>query len=204
MTVALAIDWEAVQDAIWQWFSESTELVTVWADQDMPQPKYPYASLDIISGPTRVGGQDDVVRVTDLAQVGEEVQHRRIGLRQFIIACQIHVGPKRNQFATFQEPTPNCNARALMSSAEAQLETFAIHQIFRDACLAFVRRTEMLSLDLPIAGEILSRVQMDIEFATNSVVDERTTYIEDVGMTGTFTDPGDTTLPPEDFSITGL
>lgn len=199
MTVQVAVDIEAIQDAIQDWFSTATELETIWDDQDQPQPPYPYAGLDIISGPRRIGGRDDKINTTDLAKVGEEVEICHIGDRHLVVSCQIHVGPKKDQSGTFQEPAPNCNARALMASADAQLELERTKTLFRNATLAFVRSQDPISLDLPIAGQIVSRVQMDVEFATKSRVVERETFIEDVGITGTFEGAG--TPIVEDFSV---
>ena len=59
----------------------------------------------------------------------------------------------------------------------------------------------MLSLDLEIDGEFVSRVQMDVEFATTARVTEKTTFIEDITITGTI-DPSDGATPVvEDFSV---
>lgn len=201
MSVQVPIDWKAINDAIFDWFSGSTGLVTIWEDQDLPQPEYPYASLDIISGPTRVGGKDDIINTTDLTKTGEEVELCHLGHRHFTVACQIHVGPKKDATGTFQEPDPNEGARSLMSSAEGQLETIATKRLFRPIGLAFVNRLAMLSLDLPIAGQIVSRVQMDVQFATTSRVVERETFIESVELTGTFKDQADDTVSVEDFSV---
>ena len=88
-----------------------------------------------------------------------------------------------------------------MASAEAQLELERTKTLFRNATLAFVRSQDPISLDLPIAGQIVSRVQMDVEFATKSRVVERETFIEDVGITGSFTPEGGGAPIVEDFSV---
>lgn len=67
--VTLPFDFSAAEDAIHDWFSTATGLTTVWRDQSAPQPAYPYGSLLIIAGPTKLGGQDEVRESTDLTIV---------------------------------------------------------------------------------------------------------------------------------------
>ncbi len=201
MTVQLAIDWQTLRKVIQDWFRRSTELEIIWADQDQPQPEYPYASLNIISGPTRVGGRDDVIDSTDLtAPAGQEVELCHQGPREFTVNVQIHVGPVKDQSGTRQEPLPNCDARALLATAEAQILFQVTKQEFKEKALAFVRSQTPLSLDPIIAGDFVHRVSQDFEFSTMSRVAERTTFIEDATITGTITDPVGTEIAV-DFSV---
>ncbi|MCG8433488.1 MAG: hypothetical protein MJA83_05610 [Gammaproteobacteria bacterium] len=204
MSVTPAIDFAAIRGALHDWFSEATGLKTIWADQNRPQPPYPYASLNPITGPVRIGGKDDVVRTTDLAQAGQEVEHCHIGDRLITISCQIHVAPVDDQFGTEQEPDPQCDAMSLMATAEAHLDTEVNRARFFLVSLAFVSVQSLPQIDLPIGGQIIKRTQMDVQFATKSRVVERTTYIENVTITGQLKDEGGASLPDIDFSVTGL
>lgn len=59
MVAPTPIDWNAIEDGIHAWFSGATGLTTIWENQSAPQPDFPYASLQVTSGPTRVGGADE-------------------------------------------------------------------------------------------------------------------------------------------------
>lgn len=201
MAVQTVIDWATIRDAIYDWFFAATELPTIWADQDAPQALYPYATLNVVGGPRRIGGKDNIIRTTDLGQVGEEVELSHEGPRLFTVGCQIHVGQSTDANGIRQEPSPASNARALMSTAEAALEFETARQLFKDAALAFVRTFSVQSLDVVIAGEFISRVQMDVEFATKLKAVERVTFIEKIEITGTFEPPEGPPTFDEDFSV---
>lgn len=189
MAVEQAIQWRAIQDAIYDWFNEATELGTLWSDQNTPQLPYPYATLNRISGPSRVGGKDDVITRVIGTAPNEQIEHCHQAPRHFTVSCQIHVGQKADLSGVDQEPGPECDAFALMSAAEARLGTLINRGRFRDVALAFVNVSAINSFDLPIGGEIISRVQMDVTFATMSRVTELDTFVEETTLSGTVTDP---------------
>ena len=200
MTVKAPIAWAALRTAIYDWFAVATELDGLWSDQDQPQLPYPYFALNIISGPTRIGGRDDVIVTTTGVDPNQMSQLDRRGPRHFVVSCQIRVSQKKDQFQTRREPVPACNARALMTAAEGALESQLVKTAFKACALAFVRVVgDPLSIDLPIDGEFVSTVQMDVEFATTASVTEVASVIEDVTITGTLDDNG--TPIVDDFSI---
>lgn len=59
------MNWTAIQNALLTWFAARTGLTCIWADQDVAQPAYPFGLLNIIAGPTMVGGMDEVRTDTD-------------------------------------------------------------------------------------------------------------------------------------------
>lgn len=182
------VDWRLIEDTLQAWFAKSTSLPeVVWANQKLAQPAYPYGTLNIIAGPTRLAPSDEFRYVAeDLTETGEELEFVLTGTRQFTVSCQINVGPDGYN-------DPDCNGRALMGSAEASLELALHREAFRTANMAMVRVGPMQDLSLEVNGEWISRVQMDVEFATTSNVTERTTYIETLDdVTGTLDDAGQT------------
>lgn len=201
MPVTEPISWPTLRGTIFDWFSGATGLEGIWSDQDQPQPPYPYFSLNVMSGPTRIGGRDDVINTTLGSGAAAQSQLTHQGPRHFVVGCQIHVSQKMDQFGTRQEPTADCNARSLMGSAEFDLELQATKKAFKACALAFIRIVgDPLSLDLPIDGEFVTRVQMDVEFATTARVQEFETFIENATITGTITPPGGAPIV-DDFSV---
>lgn len=200
-TVQQPIAWKVLRSLIFRWFAGSTGLEGIWSDQDQTQPRYPYFSLRIISGPRRIGGRDDVVNTNVGSGATLLVKSTHRGPRHFVVSSQIHVSQKRDQFNTRQEPVADCDARALMESAEANLELQLTKAAFKPCGLAWVRTVgDIIDLTIDIAGERVRRVQSDFEFATTAEVQELETFIEDVTITGTITPPGGSPIV-EDFSF---
>lgn len=197
MTLQIPIDWRTIENALHTWFSSTTGLETIWSNQDAPQPEYPYATLNIVAGPTRVSPHDESRTLSEdlsgVTNVGQEIELGFMSPRMFTVGCQIHVGPPADS-------DPDCDARAFMSSAEAQLNLPSIQAGFKAANIAFVRTNNVNTLDLVVNGEFISRVTMDVEFATTSLVTERDTYLEGVKspVSGTFEHFGESI--PDDFS----
>lgn len=46
--------------AIYNWFKKQSDITVIWADQASPRPARPYGSLKVISGPVKLGGQDNL------------------------------------------------------------------------------------------------------------------------------------------------
>ncbi len=65
MAVSLPIDFRVAEDAIHGWFAGAVELTTIWRNQNAPQPAYPFASLYVIAGPLKPGGQDEIRESSD-------------------------------------------------------------------------------------------------------------------------------------------
>jgi hypothetical protein len=63
------MNWTTIQNAIHDWFETATGITAIWADQNAPEPGYPYATLNIISGPIKVG-MDELVQSEDLTRAG--------------------------------------------------------------------------------------------------------------------------------------
>lgn len=67
MVLEAAIDWASIYSALYGWAYNAIGWSTVWADQPVPRPDYPYLLLDVISD-TKEGGIDEVTRSIDLTR----------------------------------------------------------------------------------------------------------------------------------------
>lgn len=55
MAASSPMSWGTIEDAIYTWFNGQTGIDTIWANQNAPRPAYPYAVLNIDSGPMPEG-----------------------------------------------------------------------------------------------------------------------------------------------------
>ena len=79
------INWRAIRVALWQWFTETAGCETIWADQNAPQPAYPYASINLLPGTLEFGALDEERILSDGSL-------QKVGPRDFVLSCQIHSG----------------------------------------------------------------------------------------------------------------
>lgn len=55
------MEFAPIKDALYTWFKKTSGLDSViWADQDGPRPARPYATLRLITGAVKLGGQDNL------------------------------------------------------------------------------------------------------------------------------------------------
>jgi len=186
------LDWRTVEDAIFNWFASATGIDVIWANQDVPQPPWPFGTLNIIAGPTKIGGEDSVIVTTDMNQpAGEEVQLDNRGPRHFVVSCQVIQGPPDTH-------NPDIHARRLASAAHAALSLESVHQAFTAVGLAMVEVDNITSIDTEVGQEWTTRSVFDVTFAFMSSITERTGFINNVEATGTLDDAGTDIV--EDFS----
>jgi hypothetical protein len=185
------VDWQVAENAIAAWFAGATGIDVLWANQDIPQPPWPYGTLNMIAGPTKIGGEDNVRRSTDLNQAGEEVQLEHNGPRHITVSCQVIQGPPDTH-------NPDCHARRLAGAAHAALSLESINAAFNAAGLAVVNAEPVTNADIEVGGEWTSRGVFDVTFAFTSSITERVGYFENADIEGTFDDAGSDIV--EDFS----
>lgn len=183
------IDWDFIEKKLIEWvvliLPQLIDKV-IYADQDIPQPGYPYASLKRIAGPTREGGVDEQRTVTDLAQdQGQEIQIQTIGPREFTLNIQIHhkrpaAGPSRD-------------AVAMAGRLEASLDQLRSREILTAGGLSVIESLPVLDISALENATWISRASLDVRFRTTSVMTERTGYIDKVQFTS---------LPPPGLPFT--
>ena len=176
----LPIEWEDVENALLRWFTDSTDLpCVIWADQDAPQPLYPYGVIKIIAGPTKIGGVDET-RIVALdpepAIPALPIELLKEGPREITLSCQINVGPPDDQNSSE-------HSRSRMSAAQAALGLPSFTQPLREAGLAVIQELPISDFSIQIADLWVSRSQMDVRFGLTSSVREKSSVIETVEIT---------------------
>lgn len=185
------IPWQTVEDALYDWFNGVTGLATIWSEQDAPQPPYPYASINVIAGPTKVAGQDEQRITYDGGQpAGQEVGIEVAGLREMTLSCQIHVRQ--------QDATPANHARDLMSRAQSSLGLPSVLSALQVAGLSVIEEGPVQNVSQVIEDTWIARAMMDVRFGLASSVEERTGYIAEVEADPLYKKPdGTTAVDPE-------
>ena len=177
--VAAPIDMEAFQNAVHNWFSSVTGLETIWRDQSAPQPKYPYGSLRVISGPEAVAPQFEQRRDTDLDRdEGEEVRLTECVPCRLTVSCQTYVGmpDARN---------PQLDAPYYMNRARGSLALESVRAELWVAKIAIERPGPVQNINEVIEDAYVSRANMDVAFAASLSVEEYTGYIAKVELEST-------------------
>jgi hypothetical protein len=179
------IDWTAIENAIHAWFATATGLETIWASQDAPQPGCPFAMLKRITPGVREHEQDELRSIEDPeAGPGEEIVISVAGPRVFTVSCQV--------FAN--SDAPGANADHYLGFAEAALELPSVRRTLRAAHAVPVEIISAQDLDRVAGGRWRSRSNMDVRFRTISSVGERTGYITQTEISGTYTKPDNSTV----------
>lgn len=152
----LPVNWALIRDTLWQWFSEVSGCETIWADQNEPQPAYPFASLNILPGTIALGALDE-------QRIAADGSLQIVGQRDFVLSCQIHSGTPAHD--------PNCDAISRAHSVIASLAVPQYAPAFRTANLGLRERGQVQMLDLVVGAEWIRRAQVDIRFGTMSFVE---------------------------------
>jgi len=167
------IEWRDIEDTIYDWFSEQTDVEAIWANHKAVQPEYPYGLLQVISGPSREGSFDsEVVTQTTTTSTIEHV-----GVRLFTVSCQILDCPNPRDVIN--------TSRARIEKAQSSLSLESVNDTLRAGCLAVVDIGDISNIDFTTEDRYVSRSNMDIIFRTTSVVSETASVIDQVNGTWT-------------------
>ncbi len=164
MTDTIAINWENIQNALYNWVSSKTDIAWIWANQDAPQPSYPYGVLNIISGPVKIGFDELRYLVSD-----DKLDLDVVGNRQFTCSLQVNIGPPD------ADVLPNYDSRALMSYLQATLGLPSVQDLFRTANFSVINAPVAEQFDQVVADFWISRTQMDLICQTTSCITETDT-----------------------------
>lgn len=177
MALQAPINWPEIQQALHAWFTGVTGLLTVWANQNTPD-KFPHAVLNI-SGPTKIGGSDEVRYRTDVTKPeGEEIGIEVVGLREISCSCQVVV----------KEPDsadPTKDPRHHLSIAQSSIGLPAVLQAFSTAGLAVISAGGIDVVNERDDGTSIARGNLDVRFGLSSYLEERTGFIKRVEISST-------------------
>ena len=190
MPVSSPIAWTTVENALYTWLNGSTGLTVIWADQDAPQPAYPYATLKIISGPTRVSQVDEVRQSYDAGQPSEqEVGLETGGPREMTVSVQV--------FARQSATTPTSHPRDMLSRAQAALGMASYQAALRTAGVAVIEAMAVQDVSLNVDDSWSARAVMNVRFRLSSSVAERVGYIATVDVDPAYTRPDGSAVDPQ-------
>lgn len=164
MTRPRPIDWRLIKDTLRSWFADATAIETIWGAQSAPQPAYPYASIQVISGgPNALGARDR-------EQWRADGTVEWIGQRELVLSCQTHVGG-----STEETHDPDTEARNLMDGVISSVMVPDVIEGFKVAGLALRDRTQPQSIPELVGTEWISRVQAEFRFGFVSRINAETT-----------------------------
>ena len=78
------MEFAPIRDAIYNWFSDQSRVTTIWADGSGPRPGRPYATLKLLTGAVKIGGQDN------LRNGPGPSQFTLVGPRRLTVSCNVY------------------------------------------------------------------------------------------------------------------
>lgn len=152
-----------IQRAIYNWFTDTTNVQAIWAEQEGPRPPRPYASLKLITGPVKTNGIDDMQYVSD-------GKYSLKGDRR--ITCSINV------FGT--------DAHDILALARDSLDDpSVVDSLFADG-LSIWDEGDPQDLTAKLETHWETRAQMDTVFGLASELEIEPGIIETVELSGTY------------------
>jgi hypothetical protein len=141
------IDDKALRKAIYDWavaytpVAEEDELSVIWSNQGVKRPPVPYVSLNIIAGPVKSGGQDDLETL-------DSGDTRVSGFREITLSIN-YFGP---------------NAIGYLSALQTSVEFPDVTTYFKSKDIAYISDTGVRDLNGLLENRFENRAQMDMRF----------------------------------------
>lgn len=177
--VADPIDFETFENVVHEWFSNSSDLNTIWENQNAPQPQYPYGSLAIISGPIAAAPDWEKRQDYDASRAaGEEIRFQACVPCSITVSCQAYVGDSDAR-------NPRYKANVYIERAKAALQDLAYEANFDTNNISVYRYTSTTYPNLLIGGQWESRAQFDVTFGTTLNGESYTGYIASMELKST-------------------
>jgi hypothetical protein len=198
------IDWKMIECAVFDWALSKFEdrnlepTQVVWANQNIPQPAYPYLTLKRDSL-VRTSAADEVRTSTDLTQEeGQEIALETYGVREFTLTINAFVDEETGS------TDPNCDAMAMLSLLQVSLSQLSTQELFCLAGLAVIEELAVVDLSQVVNAEFISRAALDIRFRVTFSCIERTGYINTAQIQSVPCNPsGPCDVTGIDFEVTG-
>ena len=173
------IDMEAFENAVHEWFSNSSDLNTVWSNQSSPQPEYPFGSLAIISGPTPSAPDWEQREDYDAGrEAGKEIRFHACVPCSIVVSCQAYVGNSDSR-----DPSQKANVYIERSKVALSLLEFVTH--FSSHNISVYNYTPTTYPNLLTGGQWTSRAQFDVTFGTTLNGESFTGYIASMELKST-------------------
>lgn len=156
------IDWEVIDDGLYDWLFGLLGLPVIWENQNINQPDYPYLSLER-GGSVRLGGVPEKRYTT----VGVDKEIEATALVEFAVAIHAHV-----DFATGANDPMN-NGPYLLEKVRASLGLVSVQRNFQDNLgLAIVEDMPVQDVSIVVNDEWISRAMFEMRLRTRSVTTE--------------------------------
>ena len=187
-------DLGAAKDAIQAWAAAQTGIDIIWADEDAPQPPWPFGRLRVVSGPIPIGNVDEIRLDTDLGQAnGSEVGQTVVGQRRLVVSLQI-MNRRDLEDAYDAAADPD----SLIAKAQTSLRLPTVMADFYAAELAVLNVGDPVNLSgIESDEKNTARASLDITFGLAFEVAERTGYINEALVTSTTGAPAGVELDDE-------
>ncbi len=177
--VASPINMETFENAVHEWFSTNTGLMTIWRQGSAPQPERPYGSLLRIAGPVAVSPHWEIRNSTDLTRAaGREVAQEACVLCRITISCQAHIAQPDGS-------DPNQNAEFYINKAQSSLSLPSVGAVFRAANMSVLQPGEVQNLNQIVEDSFESRANIDVIFGASLSLTEYIGYIKTVQVEST-------------------
>ncbi len=165
------IDFQTFENSVHEWFSFSSDLLTVWRRASAPQPEYPFASLMTISGPTAAAPLWNLQEDYDVTRAaGKEIRTVASVPCLIVVSCQTYVDQRDSRI-------PQYAANSFMRKAQAGLTLPSVHAHFRSDGIAVTNYGPIQNIDQLIEDAWVSRANMDVTFGATLSVEEFDGYI---------------------------
>jgi len=154
------------EDAVWDWVHQALGDVLddeniIWEKQNEYRPQPPYISLNIVSGPVKLGGQAELRHKT-----GDKFTVN--AMKQVTISVTAYGGNDLNLIERVQDSLGTVTAKALL----------------RVAGLAVVSEEPIVSASAEIEGGFEERASMDVILSYASSIEDEAGIIEHVELEG--------------------
>lgn len=168
------ICWKDIEEAIYDWVVLFTGCAAIWADQNLPQPAYPYVDLKRTSV-TPLGGRPEIRDTTDLTKPnGQEIELLATRPVEFVLTTQVHIDEEAGA------NNPDIDAFKIATRLQASLGLISVQETLAAAGLSIVEELLVIDTSLVVNGRFVNRAVMDVRLRTASVMTERVGYIEKV------------------------
>jgi hypothetical protein len=166
------IDIEAFENAVHEWFSNSTDLFTIWRKKSSPQPEYPFGSLTVTSPPQALAPLWQSKEEYSAGNPsGQEIRAQISVPCRIVVSSQAHVGK-------YDSRVPTLTADNYIMRAQAALSLPAYLDHFRANNIAVSLYGPPQNVDQLIEDAWVSRVNLDVTFGATLLTEEYYTFIE--------------------------
>lgn len=170
------VSWFEIEDALFDWVADQSEMDVVWGNQDAPAPKtYPYCTLTVLSGPRLPAAYGhDELRTSTIANqpLGEELLLEFGGQREFTLSINIFDAPPSSLGVS--------HPRFVMSRIQASLAAPSVLGKLSASGIAVIDYGDIVILDAAVDDTWIARCSMDVVLGIAVTSFEKIGYIKTV------------------------